>query len=89
MTMSTIIYQAEQEVYGKHLKSREWVVYTGILTIYDRKTNPVILKLEDETNDSFITEFMESKKNIKGHSVSEVFGKVSKWYSKFGIVFQN
>jgi hypothetical protein len=48
MPKSVIIYQADQEVIGKHLRSKEWIMYSGKLTIYDRKTNPVILRLKSE-----------------------------------------
>jgi len=89
MVKSTIIYQADQEVIGKHLRSKEWVMYSGKLTIYDRKTNPKVLKLKSEIYDTFIGEFMEDKKEFKGDSVSEVYGKMAKWYNKNGIIFQN
>ncbi|MEX0812324.1 MAG: hypothetical protein WD048_08910 [Chitinophagales bacterium] len=89
MSRSTIIYQADQEVIGKHLISKEWVMYSGNLTIYDRKTNPIELKLKSEIYDAFIGDFMDEKKNFKGDSISDVFGKLAKWYYKNGIIFQN
>lgn len=89
MSTTKIIYQANQEIIGKHLQSKEWVMYTGKLTIYDRKINPVILKLKSEIYGTFIGEFMEEKKEFKGNTVSDVFGKVAKWYFKNGIIFQN
>ena len=89
MIKTTIIYQADQEVIGKHFRSNEWVMYSGKLTIYDRKTNPIVLKLKSEIYDTFIREFMEEKKEFKGDSVSEVYGKLAKWYYKNGILFQN
>ena len=89
MPKSVIIYQADQEVIGKHLRSKEWIMYSGKLTIYDRKTNPVILRLKSEIYDTFIGEFMEEKKELKGNSVSDVYGKLAKWYYKNGIIFQN
>jgi hypothetical protein len=89
MSKSSIIYQTNQEVMGKHLRSNEWIMYSGQLTIYDRKSNPVILKIKSEICDSFIGDFMEDKKEFKGNSVSEVYGKMSKWYYKNGIIFQN
>ena len=89
MVKSTIIYQADQKVIGKHLRSKEWVMYSGKLTIYDRKTNPIVLKLKSEIYDAFIGEFMENKKEFKGDSVSDVYGKLAKWYYKNGIIFQN
>jgi len=73
---------------GKHLQSNEWVMCSGNLTIYDRKNNPVVLKVKSEFFDSFIGEEMEEKKQFNGISVSEVYGKLSKWYFKNGIIFQ-
>jgi len=89
MPKAKIIYQADQEVIGKHLRSNEWVMYSGKLIIYDRKTNPIVLRLKSEIYDTFIGEFMENKKEFKGDSVSDVYGKMSKWYYKNGIIFQN
>jgi len=89
MPKAIIIYQADQEVIGKHLRSNEWVMYSGKLTIYDRKTNPIVLRLKSEIYDTFIREFMEDKKEFKGESMSIVYGKISKWYYKNGIIFQN
>ena len=89
MPKTTILYQADQEVIGKHLRSNEWVMYSGKLTIYDRKPNPIVLKLKSEIYDTFIGEFMDEKKEFKGDSVSDVYGKLAKWYYKNGIIFQN
>ena len=89
MPKTTILYQADQEVIGKHLRSNEWVMNSGKLTIYDRKTNPIVLKLKSEIYDTFIGEFMDEKKEFKGDSVSDVYGKLAKWYYKNGIIFQN
>ena len=89
MTIKKVIYQAAQELIGKHLRSNEWVMYSGKLVIYDRKQNPIVLSLKSEICDSFIGEFMEAKKEFKGDSVSEVYGKLAKWYNKNGIIFQN
>jgi hypothetical protein len=89
LAKAKIIYQSDEEVLGKHLRSGEWIYYTGKLVIYDRKTYPVILKLKSEILDSFIGEFMEEEKEIKGKSISEVFGKVAKWLNNRGVIFQN
>jgi hypothetical protein len=80
MPVTKIIYQADQEVIGKHLQSKQWVMYSGKLTIYDRKVSPIVLKLKSEIYDSFLSIGMEDKIEFKGNSVSEVFGKMAKWY---------
>jgi hypothetical protein len=89
MTKTKIIYQSKEEILGKHLRSGEWICYTGDLTIYDRKTWPIVLKLKSEIIDSFIGGLMEEKKEIKGKSLSEVFGKVAKWLNNRGVIFRN
>jgi hypothetical protein len=89
MTKTRIIYQSKEEILGKHLQSGEWIYYTGKLTIYDRKTCPIVLKMKSDIMDSFIGELMEERKEIKGKSLSEVFGKVAKWLNKRGVIFQN
>jgi hypothetical protein len=89
MSKSKIIYQAEQEVIGKHLRSKQWVMYSGKLTIYDRKDNPIVLKLKSEIYDSFMRDLMDDRKEFKGDSVSAVYGKLAKWYYRNGIIFQN
>ena len=89
MPKAKIIYQADQEVAGKHLRSNEWILYSGELTIYDRKNYPIILKLKSEIVDSFLSIGMDEKIEFKGNTVSDVYGKLSKWYYKRGIIFQN
>jgi hypothetical protein len=89
MTRTKIIYQSKEEIIGKHLRSGEWIYYTGDLKIYDRKTSPIVLKMKSEIIDSFIGAFMEEKKEIKGKSLSEVFGKVARWLNNRGVIFQN
>jgi len=89
MARAKIIYQEKQEVYGRHLRSKLWIIYSGKLTIYDRKTNPIILNLVSEIDDSLMYEYMDEKREFKGDTVSSVYGKVAKWYQKNGIVFQN
>jgi hypothetical protein len=89
MTKTRIIYQSKEEILGKHLQSGEWIYYTGKLTIYDRKTCPIVLKMKSDIMDSFIGELMEERKEIKGKSLSEVFGKVAKCLNKRGVIFQN
>ncbi|MFZ2341148.1 MAG: hypothetical protein WAW07_15680 [Bacteroidales bacterium] len=89
MIKGRIIYQSKEEIFGKHLRYGEWIYYTGDLTIYDRENNPIVLKLKSEIADSILGEVMEEKKEIKGTSVSEVFGKVAKWFYNRGVIFQN
>lgn len=89
MAKARVLYQSSEEVGGKHLRSGEWVCYSGKLTIYERKTYPVVLKLNSEIGDSFLQMMMDEKKEIKGKSVSEVYGKVSQWLYNQGVIHRN
>ena len=89
MPKAKIIYRANQEVIGKHLRSNEWIMYSGNLTIYDRRANPVVLKLKSEICDSFIVDIMNDRKDFKGNTISIVFGKLAKWFYNRGVIFQN
>ena len=89
MAKAIVLYQSAEEVVGKHLRSGESVCYSGKLTIYERKTYPVVLKLNSEIGDSFLQMMMDEKKEIKGKAVSEVFGKVSHWLYYQGVIHRN
>lgn len=89
MPKSIIIYQAKQKIFGKHLRAKEWIEYSGKLMVYERKTNPVILKIKSEIYDSFLVEIMDSEKEFKGDSITEVYAKLSKWLYQREVIFQN
>ena len=89
MSKIKILYQAKQEIFGKHVKARQWVEYEGILTVYNRKPNPVMLKIESQIEDSFLAEVMDENKEFKGNSITEVYAKLSKWLYQRGVIFQN
>jgi hypothetical protein len=89
MVKAKILYQSSEEVYGKHIRSGEWVCYSGTLLIFERKTYPIVLKLRSEIGDSFLQMMMDEDKEIKGVSVSEVYGKVSRWLYDLGVIHRN
>jgi hypothetical protein len=88
MSKAKILYQAGQEIFGKHLRAKEWIEYSGKLTVYDKLTNPVSLKIKSEIADSFLAEIMEDHKEFQGTSVTEVYAKLSKWLYLREVVFQ-
>ena len=89
MAKSKIIFQSEEEVTGRFRRTGEYIHYAGKLTVYDRKTKPVILDLKCIYNNFILEEIMNSEISFTGDSISQVYAKLSKWYLKFEIVFQN
>jgi len=86
MEKSQIIYTEKQEIMGYFPKGRDGVFYEGTLTITDKDKHSVTLELKI-TMHHFIFEFPETK-TFKGDSVSEVYGKLSKWFASLGFVFR-
>ncbi len=88
MAKAIIIYQSkEEEVYGKHLRSKEWIMYSGRITIYDRQLKPVVLKLKSEIYDSFIAINMDDSIEFSGKTITEVYQKLNAWFRSKGVVF--
>ncbi len=88
MPKAKILYQSKEEIYGRHLRAKEWIEYSGKITIYDRKTNPVTLKIKSEIYDSFMRDLLDDTKEFKGNSVTEVYAKLSKWLYLREVIFQ-
>ena len=87
MAKATIIYESKEEVFGKHLRSNEWMMYSGHITIYVRPLKPVVLKLKSQIIDSFISMEMEDSKEFSGKSITEVYQKLNSWFRRRGVVF--
>lgn len=88
MPKAKILYQSKEEIYGKHLRAKEWIEYSGKITVFDRKTNSVTLKIKSEIYDSFIRDIMDDEKEFKGNSVTEEYAKLSKWFYQREVIFQ-
>ena len=87
MPNSTKLFQSKEKIIGKHLKSNEWIMYIGLLMIYDRTSKPVILKIKSEIYDSFLSTEMDDMKEFKGDTISEVYQKLSSWFRRKGVIF--
>lgn len=89
MKKAKLLSQAKQEIPGKHVRVKEWIGYSGKLTIYDSKTNQVTPKIRSKVFDSFLAEIMDDEKEFRGASVTEVYAKLSKWLYQREVIFQN
>ena len=49
-----------------YLQSKEGIIYAGKLTIYDRKTNPIILKLRRQWPIVLLETLWNKKRSLKG-----------------------
>ena len=83
-----MIYEEEASLSGYYPRAKEWVGYTGKLTISEGRTAPVKLQLRMEYVSVGLDMMMPEKKTITGKNVAEVYGKLSKWYLSYGILFK-
>lgn len=83
-----VIYEEDEYVSGYYPRAKEWVGYSGKLIISKSKTAPVKLKLRMEYVSVGLDMVMPEKKTITGKSVTEVYGKLSKWYLSYNILFK-
>ena len=89
MKKAKLIFQSEEEVTGKFKKTGEYIDYKGKLSIYDRKAKPVLLELKCIYNNFVLEDIMDSEISFSIDSISQVYAKLSKWYLKYDITFQN
>ena len=89
MAKAKLLFQSKEEIFAKYRRSGEYISYTGKLSVYERKTKPVVLDLKPDYIDPFMPEIMYSKKSFTGNSITEVYAKLSKWFLRFDCTFQN
>ena len=65
MPKTKILYQTKESIYGKHLRAKTWIQYSGKMIVFDRKTNPVTLNIKSEIADSFMRDILDKKRYLK------------------------
>lgn len=84
MPRYNIIYESDERIRGHLPRSKEWIVYTGRLTIKDGDKNPVTLKMTFEPPHPFPFS-MPEKHSIKAESVTGFYMKLNKFLMGYGI----
>ena len=81
------IFESKEVIVGKHLRSNEWIMYSGQLTVYDRPAKSVILIIKSEISDSFISMEMDESKEFTGDNITQVYQKLASWFNRKGVKF--
>ena len=87
MAKAIKLFESKEEIFGKHLRSNEWIMYTGNLTVFDRPQKSVVLEIKSEIHDSFISMEMDDKKEFSGNNITEVYQKLVSWFNRKGVKF--
>lgn len=69
MPKAKVIYNEEEYLAGYYPRAKEWVGYTGKLTISERKTVPVKLQLRMEYLTMDLAMGMPEKKPLQGKAL--------------------
>ena len=81
------IFESKEDIVGKHLRSNEWIMYSGKLTVYDRPTKSVILVIKSEISDCFISMEMDEFKEFTGDNITQVYQKLVSWFNRKEVKF--
>jgi hypothetical protein len=87
MNNSNIIFMSTDEIIVYNTLTKEYLTYKAFLTVKNSKTTPVKLVVKEMFTNSFIQ--IEPEKTFTGKSVSEVYGKFSKWLYKQDLLMSN
>jgi len=83
------MWKSEQYINIFFPRAKEYVGYKGFLTIINSKKKPVKLELTSSIIDSYLDALMERNISFSGNSISEVYGKMFKYFNKYGMIFVN
>ncbi len=81
------IFESKEEIVGKHLRSNEWIMYSGRLIVYDRPGKSVLLVIKSQIYDSFISMEMDESKEFTGDNITQVYQKLASWFNRKGVKF--
>lgn len=83
------IWKSEEFINVKFPIAKDYLNYKGLLTITNKKTKPVTLAITCTLGNYVMENIMDKNISFTGNSISEVYGKMSKYFSKFGMIFIN
>jgi hypothetical protein len=87
MAKTRLIWESEERIIIKFPQSKEILHYKGILRVSEKKIKAVTLNITCIIGSYGMENFMEREKSFTGDSISEVYGKMSKYFHKWGMVF--
>lgn len=83
-----IVFESEESLCGFLRQSRDWIEYSGVLTVKDGGKKPVSLNMKFVPPHPFAFN-MPEEHAIKAESITEAYVKLVKFFNKFGIEFRS
>jgi len=84
MARANIAFQREETIYGRHIRSREWIEYKAKIIIRESGEEAVSIDLEFQGIQPLSFE-MPLKKKIKAENVSKAFVKLLRFFRSYEI----
>ena len=89
--MATIetLWKSEESIRVHHPKGKDYLLYSGVLSVTNKKTKNITLEIKCIFGSYVLENIMKNEITFTGNSISEVYGKMSKYFSKYGLIFVN
>ncbi len=85
-TMSKVVFESPEEIYGRLTRGREIVTYRGLLRVRDSGKKPVSLELTFVPPHPFCMD-MPTEKCVRAESITEAYAKLARFFAKMGVEF--
>ena len=89
MAKAEILWKSDESIRILFPRAKDYLHYKGALTITSKKTKNVSLEIKCIISNYVMENYMDDEITFTGDSISEVYGKMSKYFSKYGMIFIN
>ena len=86
MPRYNVIFESKESIHGVVPRANDWVEYSCILTVKDGGKMPVSLDMKFIPPHPFLVN-MPLEHSIKAESISDLYWKVVKFLTKYGVEF--
>ena len=84
MPKYNVIYQSTEQILGVIPRVKEWIEYEAVLTVKDGGKNPVTLAMTFILPQPLAFD-MPEKRLIKAPTITQVYAKLVKFFSRYGL----
>ncbi len=87
MPRYNVIFESKESIHGVVPRANDWVEYSCILTVKDGGKMPISLDMKFIPPHPFLVN-MPLEHSLKAESISDLYWKVVKFFTKYGVEFR-
>lgn len=84
MKKTNIIYQSQDSIFGRFIRSKETVQYSALITIKDAKTKPITIEIKFIPPPPVLIDLPLDHK-IEAENLTAAYAKVIRFFRRFGL----